>query len=790
MTWSYGRNRRYESCLLALMLMLPVCVIAQDCDLVGKVLSRETSVGIDKAIIHDINTGKTVETDEDGSFSMVVGKDSVSLIIYRIGFHKQTVTGTCDSMLILLTPSSTFSEVVVSGQRSSYTQDNDLVTSIGQQEIKLFPAIGGEKDVLKTLSILPGIASANEGGADLIVRGGGVDQNLVLFGEAPIYHPSSSYGLMSFVNPFAVRSVNTYKSYIPVQHGGRLSSVIQMNPKPDTTQQWSLEAGIGTLTANLNMEGPIIRDKLYFFASARSAHWSFLENILGINDSYEKYEKGLSGDKGSLHFYDIVSGLRLSVSPSTSLQVSVFTSRESTYGQTSDFDFQLDDRQLFIEQSYWDNLVLQVTMYHRFSPHWKLNANIYNSDYSNKNERINRQVMTSNNEILRELRTNLSSTIGELGFSAGLEGTLVPDKLNTTTGIQLRHRQTNPQFQLYEFEDRRGEILEGLATELSIYNDYQWFISDRFRLSGGLRLPLYLSEGFTEYFIEPRILADFRLTESTKLYSSLTRTSQPMHQVPFLDAFSEVWLVNSSQYTAQSAWQMSLGVDRHINSWDLDLTMEVYAKRLQDLVGMRESITESDLLVDFTEVLQSGGTGNSYGFELALKRNTRSSQAMLSYTYSETDRQFAGINDGKAYPFDFDVRHRLNLLYVHKLSKRWTVSGTWSYHSGRPVTLPIAIAPGYLIYGDLNAGKLPDYHRLDLDITYSTERARRSNSKLSFGVFNAYNRHNPFYINVSTRGTTRVDEEGNFFSDVNLETKSTNFFPIVPYLTYTFQFIP
>ncbi len=737
----------------------------------------ETLIGASVRISGPVTSGAV--TNAYGFFSLSAPAGSYSVTISFVGYktENQTITLGKDTRLnVALTEDNQLSEVVISATRQN---ENVINPQMGLQkmnvrEINDVPVLLGERDVLKTIQLLPGIKSAGEGNSGFYVRGGSTDQNLILLDEAPVYNASHLLGFFSTFNSDAIKDVSVYKGGMPAQYGGRLSSVVDIKMNDGNKKEFAAEGGIGLISSRLKVEGPLSKDKGSFMISGRR---TYLDAFLALSP-----DSSVRGN--TLYFYDLNAKANYQINDRNTIFLSGYFGRDNL-GISETFGFD------------WGNSTLTLRWNHLFSNRLFSNTSLI---YSNYNYVIENQIAENSFKIKSaikdfNLKQDFEYSIGnnnrlKFGVNA-IHHTIAPGNLES--GPQSSVNNTN-------YEDRKG-------LELAGYVSNEWSPAERFNLVYGLRLSnfsllgpgnfrTYDEEGNTltttaygrgelvsNYFnLEPRVSASYQLNASSSIKAAYTRNTQHIHLMSNSTSTSptDLYIMNSNNVKPEIADQIASGYFRNFSDNKYEFSAEVYYKWMQNQIEYRTGTdlrgnanVEADLLY---------GDGRAYGIELFFKKRFGKLNGWLGYTWSRTQRQFDAIDNGRWFYARQDRTHDLSLVGIYKPGKRWTFSSVFVYNTGNAVTFP---SGKYQIngrtvfyYTEKNGYRTPDYHRLDVSATLEGKPGRKIQSNWSFGIYNLYNRHNAFSI----------DFEDNPDDPERTQAVQTTLFGIIPSVTWNFKF--
>jgi hypothetical protein len=676
-------------------------------------------------------------------------------------------------------------EVVVSGQqtlREKLETTQMGVERLTSREAKLLPALFGEVDILKTLQLKPGVQGGGEGSSGIFVRGGSSDQNLVLLDNALVYNPNHLFGLFSVFNSDAVQSVDLYKSGFPAQFGGRLSSVIDVKMREGSREKFTVTGGLGLIASRLSVEGPLGRH-----AAGQPARGSFI--VSGRRTYFDVFTRALNQANASsetwrpipdYYFHDFSAKANYALSDKNQLFFSGYLGRD-VFGFNSFGDFAANFS--------WGNTLGTLRWQHTFSPRLTANTQVGLTSYQYS--------LGSSFDILA---FGLTSTIRDLTTRTDFD--YLPNERHTVRfGASTTHHTFGVGRLQIESQDNSLAVNNGIsypALEGGLYASDNWKVSDRLQAELGLRLSGFGSAGRAYGGLEPRAAVRYSLTPSVALKANYALMYQYAHLVSNTGASlpTDIWYPTRLNVRPQRSQQVSTGASWLLGGGKFLLTNEVYYKWTANQIDFRDGAqiyANPNLDQEFLF-----GRGWSYGNELYLEKKEGKTTGWIGYTLAWAWRQFPpqgdnpGINGGRPYYPGYDRRHNLNVVVLHQLSTRVSLTGSFIYTSGAPTTLPagrfplqnvpggdLVLAP---IYPDRNTYRLIPYHRLDLGLVWKLKPVRFGTERdLTFSIYNAYDRRNAYFIYFEPLR----DQNDQITS---LKAQQVSLFPIIPSVTYNFKF--
>lgn len=731
-----------------LILLLSFNAFAQETiTLSGFVSDSETGEALIGTNIYVPDKQIGSSTNDYGFYSISVPKGKYTFRFTYVGYASkdETITLSKNTKLnVELKPNLTTTESI---NISAEAVDANIksvemgTVKLNPAELKQVPILFGEQDILKTIQLLPGVTAASEGQSGFYVRGGGPDQNLILLDEAPVYNAAHLMGFFSVFNSDAINSAKLIKGGGPPEYGGRLSSVLDIKMKEGNRKRFSMSGGIGAISSRLALEGPIDEGRGSYFISGRR---TYADLMLKMSSS------DLSDL--TLYFYDLNMKANYRLSETDYLYLSGYLGND-VLGFNDEFGLN------------WGNATMTFRWNHLFSDKLFSNTSLIYSNFDYVVSFENGGSLTDITSGIEDfnLKQNFYYSYNVHNkFSAGLDinyHTFIPGQISTSGETMLNNLEIDKKY----------------ALESALYLGHEWQTNSWLSFNYGLRYSNFTLLGpgtvfnfdddgnpqtSTEYSndeiiktyggFEPRFTANVLIDRESSFKFSLSRNRQYIHLLsnsnsgPSLD----VWHPSTSIIEPGIADQASLGYFRNFADNNIETSLEIYYKTLQNQVDYKNG---ADLLLNqYVESQLVFGDGLSYGAEFYLKKNFGQLTGWVSYSLSKTEREFADINNGNAYPTTNDRTHDISLTGIYRFSNKWSFSASWVYNTGQAYTFP---SGKYLIdgqtvnyYTERNGYRLPDYHRLDLSTTYTFNKSGRYNHSLNFSLYNAYGQHNPYTI--------------------------------------------
>lgn len=741
--------------------------------IVSDSLSREPLVG---ANIYISETGKGVVTDIDGRFSLRVIEGeytvSVSYIGYESTHFRVTKKESPLDFNIKLYQSKTLEEVVVIAQKAdrNITDINTGIEKISIGEIKKLPALMGEVDIIKAIQLLPGVQATSEGEAGFSVRGSSPDQNLILLDNTTIYNASHLLGFFSVFNNDVISSLDLYKGDIPVEYGGRLSSLLDIKTINNNPEQITGSGGLGLISSRLMLQAPLGEKTTWLIGGRRS----YLDLFLGLSDDKELKNT-------SLYFYDINAKIDHRLSGNDRLSLNFYLGKDHFDTDMIGFNY--------------GNFASSFSWMHTFTDNhfakFSLNASKYN--YGIKTD-------------IEGAEADWKSSISDITFHSDFKFYVSP-AIKFSYGLSSAiHRFDPGNLTTKSYSDYKVPI--NYALEHGVYASNEHKLSEVITLKYGLRYSLFQNMGkatvyqydnnyeiigskeyekreiyHTYGYLDPRMSLIYRLTSNSSIKANYSHNTQYIQMASVSSASSplDLWFSASPNIKPQTVDMFSGGYYHNFKNNIFEFSTEVYYKSFNNVIDFTD---HPDLLLNKQlEGEVRSGTGKAYGIEFTLKKNSGKITGFINYTLSRSERTIPEINEGKTYLSPYDKTHFLNIVANWQFSKKWNISAAWIYSTGAPATYPTGrfnVGEEYFpIYSGRNTFRKPDYHRLDLSATYKVQpgKNKRWQSEWSFSLYNAYGRKNPYMISFDQDKLSGIP-----FAE------STYLFRFIPSITYNFKF--
>lgn len=756
--------------------------------------SNETLIGVN-IIFPEIQAGTT--TNEYGFYSITIPEGTYKITISYLGFSTISETLVLSEGISknykLVDEFESLDAIVITEniEKLNIKTPQMSVNKLTSSTIKDIPVVLGEADIIKAITLLPGVTSAGEGASGFNVRGGAADQNLILLDEATIYNSSHLFGFFSVFNPDAIKDLKLYKGGIPARYGGRVSSVLDIYQKEGNSREFHANGGIGLVSSRLLLEGPLKKDKGSFLLGGRSSYAHLFLPIFDIGNI--------------AYFYDLNTKLSYKINNNNNIYLSGYFGRDV---------FRIEDS---FENSY-GNSVLNFRWNHLFSDKLFSNLSLIYSDYD------------------YELKLNFV----EFDWASGIQNFnlkydfkhYLSQKLKLQYGLNSIYYKFNPG-DISPTVPTSGinpfKLTDKYAFENAIYLDIEHKISDKLALSYGLRLSAFhrlgqdelnvyendqavlFNEDFqiyekatptgTESFkrsdviasflnLEPRASLAYQLNSKNAVKLSYNRMSQYLHLLSNTNSPTplDIWTPSGKYIKPQLLDQFAVGYFKNFNDNTYSLELESFYKTVKNRI---DYIDGADLIANnAVEQIILNGRSRSYGLEMLIRKNEGRFKGWFAYTLSKSEQQTPGrtpselgINNGNWYNTPFDKTHDISLTGSYDLNEKWKLNANFLFQTGQPVTFPNGQYEynGLNIpnFSDRNADRLPAYNRLDIAMNYTPKPNKRQGwqSYWVFGIYNIYNRKNAASISFGQNQDTGSNE-----------ATRLSIFGIVPSISYNFKF--
>ena len=745
------------------------------------------------AMIYDTLAKIGTTANEYGFFSLKVPEGPTVIRISYFGFTPEYVNIGAEQTELNLELGSSIKEideVVVSASdtRKSTEQTNSGTFELSLDKVEKLPVFLGEKDVIKTLQLMPGVSSGGEGSSGLYVRGGGPDQNLILLDGVPIYNASHLFGFFSVFNNDALSKVTMVKGGFPARYGGRTSSVLDMRMKEGNLKKYNVEGSIGLISSKILIEGPIKKDKTGFIVSDRRTY----------ADVLAKPFMAKRNQQGGYHFYDLNAKVHHKFNDKHHIYLSGYFGEDvAQFKEKESFNSGSDKYEYESRNGLgWGNAIGALRWNYKIGPKLFMNTTATYSQYqfdisADATETSTTSSGTSTQAFKIQYLSNIVDWAGKSDFI------WVPGNNHYVKfGVGNTYHTFKPGV-FSATNEQNGQVSDLVPSSTSIEYAHEAFayiendhkINSRLKINYGLHFSSFFVGDKNYNALQPRISGNFVLTENSSMKFSYARTAQFIHLLSntSIGLPTDLWVPATERIPPISADQVSLGYNQLFGK-DYNLVVEAYYKNMSNLIQYKEGVSFIGSSEDWQNKVEVG-RGWSYGAEFFVEKKKGDLTGWIGYTLSWTERQFDNINEGEPFPFTYDRRHDLSIAATYEFNDKWDVGAVFVLSSGRAVSLPsqqyfTAGSPitqsGLFFSNDLNylsgvnGYRMPMYHRLDLGVN-RTVKKKWGESIWSFSIYNVYSRQNAFFLFTSPNASGGKD------------LKQVALFPIIPAVSWKFK---
>ncbi|MCX6325742.1 MAG: TonB-dependent receptor [Bacteroidia bacterium] len=762
----------------------------------GKVIDKTTNQILKSVSVHDKTSFRGTVTDDSGSFKISLPAGQHNIEFSYTGFERVDTTINLFENIeisIYLNPFTvSVGEVTITADGLKDHVSSPLMGSftLTNKEMMKLPSLLGETDPLKLLQLTPGVQAGSEGGIGFYVRGGGTDQNLILYDNTIIYNPGHLLGFFSVFNPEIIKDVSIIKSGIPAQYGGKISSVIKLNSYKGNRDSVEVMGSMGIISSRISIDGPLFKGKGTFILGARRTYLElFVEPIVRLGAKSTSF----INKQNNYNFYDFNTGASLKITNVDFFSFSAYHGRDK---------YRMGQAGIKQENSLeWGNSMASLLWNHKISEKGELNTNIswtrYEFDLSGSQSDYSYGLFSSVMDY--SLKSDLSIEKNRMKITTGLELTnhsFIPNRINAQAGNLI-----------LDF----GQFSAMKALEGAIFFDDELPVTSRLSIAGGFRFSFFNHHGPYSKFVknmlgqitdtlfyprgkslaffanpEPRLVLKYQINDNTSLKASYMRIAQYIHLATSATASlpTDSWIPSTSKLKPLVGDQLSMGYFRNFPKKGLEFSTEIYYKKMNNQLEFLRGVINTSIVGNMEDNLAIGN-GQSYGVELYLRKKIGNSTGWLSYTLSRTEQKFDEINAGFVYPAKYDRRHDISLTLIRTFNEKWSGSAVFIYISGNAFTMPVGryIIQGNIVnqYGDVNSFRMPPYHRMDVSMTRKIITRKNWSSELIFSIYNIYNRANPYFIYFEAAGD---------LEKYSLEIKAVevSLFPLIPSVSWSFKF--
>lgn len=756
--------------------------------------------------IHDQQIGTT--SNAYGFYSIKLKEGNAQLTYSYLGYQKLSTNLDLSndlSQTIALKPSLTLKEVIITARDSTIPSSSIFSFNLSPEEMDALPAVGGESDILRYASFMPGVQTGADGVGGLHIRGGSVDQNLILLDDVTVYNPSHLIGVFSVFNPSAIKSADLIKGRFPSRYGGRLSSVLDIRTKDGNKKKWVKRVGLGISAVSLSVEGPLVKNKSSLFISARTSPLNFLIKPISRKIKERRNQEGFMSYK----FYDANAKFNYSFSNKDKIYLSFYKGGDQ-FHEEGKINYTINQTLRNEDNSFqnlgWGNTIGSFRWNHVFGNKLFLNTSLTYSHYHFDSEGLfthSDTLLTDGSTLAQTLITQFSSDIKDRGLKMNFDYLASPNhRLNFGVAL-IDHAFTpgvaasdlNLVFSIDDFELIDG-IFDTLTNptikslEYGIYLEDEWTIGQRLKLNLGLRSAGFYVNDKWYHSIQPRLDISMGIGKRMNIHGSFSYMEQYLHLLTTsgIGLPTDLWVPSTASIKPQNSWQAVFGWGYRSDN-NFFINVEGYYKRMNNIIDFLSDSSLDQINSYNWENRITVGQGKAYGVELMLEKKIGRTRGLISYTLAKSVRQFEELNNGEVFPFRYDRRHNINAYFIQKMGRKWDFSASFTYGSGLAISLPTEkfeyfvpseqlFVPlvGFVFDGKNNIRLSPN-HRLDIQFSYRFG-GEKTVQGLSFGIYNLYNRKNALYYRPGQNPDNPSEET----------YLKASLIPIMPYINYSLKF--
>ncbi len=813
--------------VLSLLLCFTLCgtvlqVIAQNYTVSGFIKDKETGEPLIASTLYEENSSKGTAANNYGFYSLTIPGGDVMLTYSYIGYqpeHRKFHLHGDTVIHIALTMHNVLDEVTVVGYRSELGVKGSQMSAIEVpvSQIKNIPTLFGENDIIKAIQLLPGVQSGTEGSAGLYVRGGGLDENLLLLDGVPLYNVNHLFGFFSVFNSDALKNVTLYKGSFPARFGGRLSSVVDVRMKDGDDKKIKGTASIGAISSKIQLEGPIIKEKTTFNISARRTYFDLL--MQPFVKAASKQENKANRVTAGYYFYDLNAKFTHTISDRDKLYLSAYMGDDAIYAKIKMKETYSEtyEEHNWLKMNWgWGNLITSLRWNHLFGSKLFMNSTAsftrYRSDL-----KLGSEIKETNRGVepvhvnTQEVSVLYDSGIYDWTLRTDFDYTPNPSH-DIKFGANYTYHTFSPDVSTFKqnvSDDASLDIDTVIGSPKVYAHETMSYIEDNislgklFKLNAGLHFSSFHVQNRDYYSLQPRVGLRVLITDNLSAKAGYAYMNQYIHMLSnsSVSLPTDLWVPVTKKILPMSSHQYSAGLFYALDNI-ADFSIEGYYKTMDNLLEYKDGASFLGESTDWEEKV-SMGRGTAYGVEFLAQRSFGKTTGWVGYTWAHANRIFNKpgniINNGEPFPAKYDRRHDISITLSHKFSERFDISGSWVFSTGNTATFGyreyhILIPPNYqndyvpnsvLHVESRNNYRFNDYHRLDLGVNFHKITKRGYRRTLNISIYNVYNQLNPFFVYPSSE--TRYDKKtGSYVSKSSLMQASL--FPIIPSVSYSIHF--
>jgi hypothetical protein len=775
-------------------------LFSQNNTISGYIIDKESGEKLIGATIYNKTSKKGTLSNNYGYFSLSVPSgEPNTLVISYLGYQVivREITIKEDTKINFnLKSENILDEVILTSDKEKPIEKRTemSVVSIPVKEIEMLPALGGESDILKAIQLMPGVQSGNEGSSGLYVRGGSPDQNLVLLDDVPLYYVNHLGGFVSTFNTDAINTVKLIKGGFPAQFGSRLSSILDIRMKDGNNKEFHGKGMVGILASKISVEGPIKKNNSSYIISFRRMLYDLITQPLS---------KLISGGGGvGYHFFDFNAKFNQHVSENNRIFFSAYLGDDRF-----NINFKEKDNggKLKVKNNLrWGNNLFAFRWNHIYSSNLFSNVTIAYTRYRFLTEFSSKNTQNSeNSKALQQFKSGIFDFSAKIDFEY-----FISNNYKLKFGTSSIYHKFKPGINKINRREDNNSIIDTIfgsknifALENAVYIENMLKIGNKLSANLGFRIVNYQVNHQNFYSYEPRILFNYLISKQTSIKLSYAQMQQNVHLLTSSGVGfpRDLWVPATEKSIPEQSQQIALGMAKTLENGKYEMSIESYYKKMKNLIAYKDGTNFIGNSTNWEDKVETNGKGNSYGLEFLIQKKEGKSTGWVSYTYSKSTRQFENINNGNSYPYKFDRRHDISIVFNHKLKKNIDFSATWILGSGYPVTLAagkyiVSDNVGNFHINDVNFNdfasqvdiingrnnfRMRAFHRLDIGFNFRKQK-KHGVRTWNISIFNLYNRQNPYYYFFDSK---------DYLSNSNeLVLKQQSLFPIMPSFSYSYKF--
>ena len=809
----------HSAICIIICLLLHETVIGQNITVSGHLYEKGSLESLPGGLVYDPVSQKSTTTNAYGFYTLTLPyRDGLFLVFNSFGFINDTLwiktseNIEYDARLSKITMLET---VNISAEKSNTEQVKMSSITLSTKEIKNMPMLFGEKDVFKTLLLLPGVQSASEGTSGIYVRGGGPDQNLIIIDEATIYNASHLLGFFSIFNGDAIKSVELVKGGFPARYGGRLSSVIDINMKDGNKESYHCEGGIGLISSNVMVEGPIIKNKASFMLSGRT---TYLDLIM-----VPVMKRVTAGTAAGYYFFDLNGKFNFDLGKKDKLYFSAYFGRDKFHLSQKEKYESGNEYDKYKMGLFWQNATATVRWNHLYSNKVFSNMSFIFSDYTMNTYMGYKYFYGTNSPYNESFNSDFKSGIRD--YTLKYDVTYRPNATHhLLAGAAVTYHEARPNAIMMKADTlnmRNVEKAQGL--EYALYVEDEINIRNRFRINPGVRLVAFSVPHKTWFSPEPRLSMSYNILSNLALKASYAMMSQSMLllSTSTIGLPTDLWVPVTDSIRPQRSQQVAFGIHYDLKKPRLSFSVEGYYKKMDHILAYKEgtsyftnmlqNIMDEEVPTNFQNKWTDNvttGRGWSYGVEFLVRKEAGNFTGWIGYTLSWTKQQFDELNFGEPFFARYDRRHDVSIVLMYSPTKWLNLSMSWVFATGNAITLPTSLYPSedlnaYLEnllppeqseyyyytsyienYGKKNDFRMKPFHHLDIGVQFIKPHKRNNGQSIfEISIYNIYNHHNPFFY-FTTQEYRETESGGEIINKI----QQISIFPIIPTFSYHFKF--